>query len=445
MPGDNTDMDFTSNINIYSGNLTKAFICWVNRVDSVYTLYLRQTCPDPGKNIIVFSGTSQIANPSIAFTSNLNYDNLRIAWQTHINNHWQILSRQYSNDSFTNVTSITDSLTNNINPGLNTGYIAWIQDRKLKTKYLDSVNAKPYVLDSSDCSNPNVSKYPPNYPAIIYEKGAEGSKQIMEAHYNNNYPSNSEWSFYKLSTGGNSINPRYGVNGYLSFQEFDNGVWKSVYQIIQPDTIKNVSYNCENPEFFAYPIILTKQTSSQTPYFVVYGSDSLKNNKEIIFKSVIHYGHSDTTINLSNAEGDDYLPRISWLILRDTVYIAIYWIHEQNGKKDIWAAYTKYIPQSYIPGIIIYSFALCQNYPNPFNPSTIISWQLAKSSIVTLKIYDVLGNEITTLVNEYQNAGKHSITFDIQQALKHNLSSGIYFYQLKAGSNITAKKMMYLK
>jgi hypothetical protein len=91
------------------------------------------------------------------------------------------------------------------------------------------------------------------------------------------------------------------------------------------------------------------------------------------------------------------------------------------------------------------NFILDQNYPNPFNPSTIISWQLAKSSTVTLKIYDVLGNEITTLVNEYQNAGKHSVTFNTQQALKHNLSSGIYFYQLIAGSNITAKKMLYLK
>jgi hypothetical protein len=63
-----------------------------------------------------------------------------------------------------------------------------------------------------------------------------------------------------------------------------------------------------------------------------------------------------------------------------------------------------------------------------------------------LKIYDILGNEVATLVNGYQNAGQHSITFDTQKITgSRGLSSGIYFYQLKAGSNVLTKKMMYLK
>lgn len=86
------------------------------------------------------------------------------------------------------------------------------------------------------------------------------------------------------------------------------------------------------------------------------------------------------------------------------------------------------------------SFKLEQNYPNPFNPSTIISYQLPVSSNVTLKVYDVLGNEIAILVNEEKPAGEYEVDFLIT-----GLTSGIYFYQLKAGSFIQTKKMILLK
>ena len=86
------------------------------------------------------------------------------------------------------------------------------------------------------------------------------------------------------------------------------------------------------------------------------------------------------------------------------------------------------------------SFSLLQNYPNPFNPSTIISWQLPASSYVTLKVYDILGREVATLVNEEKTAGNYKVPFDAK-----NLASGIYFYRLKAGNYISVKKMILLK
>jgi len=88
------------------------------------------------------------------------------------------------------------------------------------------------------------------------------------------------------------------------------------------------------------------------------------------------------------------------------------------------------------------TFSLDQNYPNPFNPSTTIKYQISKSSFVTLKIYDVLGREVTTLVNTKQQAGRYSVQLS---ATDHQLSSGVYFYQLKAGSFISTKKMILLK
>lgn len=85
-------------------------------------------------------------------------------------------------------------------------------------------------------------------------------------------------------------------------------------------------------------------------------------------------------------------------------------------------------------------FQLFQNYPNPFNPITTIKFQIPKRDFVTLVVYDVLGSEITTLVNEEKPAGKHEVEFNAE-----NLSSGICFYQLKAGKYINTKKMILLK
>ena len=85
-------------------------------------------------------------------------------------------------------------------------------------------------------------------------------------------------------------------------------------------------------------------------------------------------------------------------------------------------------------------YRLSQNYPNPFNPNTKISWQSPAGGVQTLKIYDVLGNEVATLVNEYKPAGSYEITWSADQ-----LPSGVYFYQLKAENYIETKKMILLK
>ncbi len=86
------------------------------------------------------------------------------------------------------------------------------------------------------------------------------------------------------------------------------------------------------------------------------------------------------------------------------------------------------------------AYALNQNYPNPFNPSTKINFQISKLEFVSLKVYDVLGNEVSTLVNEKKSPGNYDVAFDAS-----SLSSGIYFYQIKAGNFIQTKKMTLIK
>lgn len=85
-------------------------------------------------------------------------------------------------------------------------------------------------------------------------------------------------------------------------------------------------------------------------------------------------------------------------------------------------------------------FALGQNYPNPFNPTTKISWQLPVGSHQTLKVYDILGNEVVTLVNEYREAGRYEVEFNAS-----GMASGIFMYKLQAGSFIETKKMTIIK
>jgi hypothetical protein len=85
-------------------------------------------------------------------------------------------------------------------------------------------------------------------------------------------------------------------------------------------------------------------------------------------------------------------------------------------------------------------FILYRNYPNPFNPSPLISYHLPANVFVTLKVYDVLGKEVKTLVSEHQDAGNHSIQFNAT-----NLSSGVYFYHIETGMNREIRKLLLLK
>jgi hypothetical protein len=85
-------------------------------------------------------------------------------------------------------------------------------------------------------------------------------------------------------------------------------------------------------------------------------------------------------------------------------------------------------------------FKLYQNYPNPFNPTTIIKFEIAEPAQVSLRVYDILGREVATIVNEPRRAGVHTEQFDAR-----NLSTGIYFYRLTAGSHTATKRMALIR
>jgi hypothetical protein len=91
-------------------------------------------------------------------------------------------------------------------------------------------------------------------------------------------------------------------------------------------------------------------------------------------------------------------------------------------------------------------FLLQQNYPNPFNPSTIIQYTISSIQFVTLKVYDLLGREVATLVDEYRNAGSYEVEFPtVETGHAPSLPSGVYFYRLQTGNFVETKKMILLK
>ena len=126
----------------------------------------------------------------------------------------------------------------------------------------------------------------------------------------------------------------------------------------------------------------------------------------------------------------------------DTLYVVETGLQNSNNSPKLWqiilptGAATSVNEKQNLP----MSYALEQNYPNPFNPATVISYQLAVNSFVTVKVYDELGREVARLVNGDQSAGSHAVRWDGE-----NFSSGVYFYELNAGSFHDVRKMMLMK
>jgi hypothetical protein len=103
-----------------------------------------------------------------------------------------------------------------------------------------------------------------------------------------------------------------------------------------------------------------------------------------------------------------------------------------------------------ISGNLPAAFELCQNYPNPFNPTTTIKYELPKASVVRLSVYDILGREVSVLVNERKNAGSYEVKFSAKGGSASGgdasgLSSGVYFYRLQAGDFTQTKRLLLLK
>jgi hypothetical protein len=187
--------------------------------------------------------------------------------------------------------------------------------------------------------------------------------------------------------------------------------------------------------------------SSFDPSIAVSGSkihvawvDWRDGNREIYYKYSTDGGlvwSADT--RLTNNPGNSWNPSISLSALD----VNVVWSDDRDGNFEI---YYKNNADDNVTGLETFNselpqeYSLEQNYPNPFNPTTSIQYQVSSNTQVSLKVYDVLGNEVATLVDEYKPVGNYEVIFNAT-----GLSSGIYFYKLQTGSLVDSKKMIYLK
>jgi hypothetical protein len=145
--------------------------------------------------------------------------------------------------------------------------------------------------------------------------------------------------------------------------------------------------------------------------------------------------HNNYKINCNRIEPGNYYLRLNTDVNENAEFNII---HIQTDGVDLHKNNIRYVEFS---GLALPNeFKLEQNYPNPFNPTTTISYQLPKAGLVTLKVYDILGNEVAVLVNELKEQGRYTVQFDV-----YNLPSGVYFCTLKTNDFSKTNKMILIK
>ncbi|KAF0138469.1 MAG: hypothetical protein FD122_3783 [Stygiobacter sp.] len=268
--------------------------------------------------------------------------------------------------------------------------------------------------------------------------------KVTEIHYHpldNGAINNSEYEFLELKNTGN-------VPLNLSSAKFVEGIDYSfpVGTNLDPNNFIVLASNKQefNVRYSAAP-------------FDEYGGQLDNNGEKIILVSAINdtvfsLKYDDSTPWPTSADGDGFSLVSKSSSSTGDLNDASNWrasnsIHGSPGKDDLNSSGIEE-HQSTIPT----KYSLNQNYPNPFNPETTISYKLQASSQVSLKVYDVLGNEIATLVNEFQQAGIYNSKFYIRNSSPRStrvgagqLPTGVYFYTLKADSYTETKKMILLK
>jgi hypothetical protein len=213
-----------------------------------------------------------------------------------------------------------------------------------------------------------------------------------------------------LQTYLNSLEPAFDSLMYNPGYEIGADNWMDVFEVVEGT---EVDANAETRGVDNVASVLTKPA---------WAHRTLTAGNKIVF-------HSFDPISLNTAETSDFA-YYHWVGYSqyNPAYQALGWfaVDVLTDVKEVGGTPT--------------TFALSQNYPNPFNPATVINFSIPELSKITLKVYDVLGKEVATLLNEEKAAGNYEVKFDASR-----LSSGVYFYSLSAGNTLMTKKMMLMK
>ncbi|GEM_PF-4987764 len=321
---------------------------------------------------------------------------------------WNIMNQVYSQGQYSAVTDLTIDLSGNI-------WVVTAADQYYRKNLVvrfssDFGNTWQTKTQVTNQSSPNIN----DFPQIRF------FNDKLYVIWTHTFNSSHKWSdsvFFSMSSdGGNSWRTRSHVSDtdtimygnqnwpYYCHPSFDITLDGTIYAVWADSRERN-DYTIDNSKFNIY-------ISRSTDNGLTWSNNIRVNDSDLVFNR--NYW-ADVSVK-SNGGIDTVL--VTWTKYRDTTITGI--LTQENE-----------IPSG---------FNLSQNYPNPFNPTTKIRWQSPISSHQTLKIYDLLGREVVTLVDEFKPAGSYEIQFDAS-----GLTSGIYFYKLQAGNFISTKKFVLMK
>ena len=394
-------------------------------------------------------------NPKLIYSN----DSVFVLYQTNKNGNWDIAYRVYINSQLSPVYYIADSSADEINPVVSTIHDVWISTQnqfvafeKGNSIYIKDVHL-PDTVASEVFHGDDSTKYSQISLELIYSyydfyiaalKVVNGNSFIVYKQYGYN-----GWGDeIVLANNGNCRSPKiHGIRGEscLSYTYDINGKSNIILieQLNQPiDTLKLSGYPLYDYDNFwdQSPLIATKINDFYNDGFYTYTASCNDSLFIRLNKSDFEYNQSDTLLYTKVNNNNLYLGSFGKYGGNGTYYTV--WEDSISGNIQLFGRKLNYnigaVNDTYSPS----AFTLYQNYPNPFNPGTVINFTLLNRNKVTLNIYDIMGRQVCTLLNEDKPAGTYSINFDSK---KYNLSSGIYFYRLIAGGYSIVKKMILLK
>ncbi len=393
-------------------------------------------------------------NPKLIYSN----DSVFVLYQTNKNGNWDIAYRVYINNQLSPVYYVADSSADEINPVVSTIHDIWYSTQnqfvafeKGNSVYIKDVHLPDTVAteifhgdDSTKYSQVSLELIDAYYEFYIAaRKVVNGNSFIVYKQYGYN-----GWGDeIVLANNGNCRSPKIHIITYkpcLSYTNDINGKSNIILieELNQPiDTLKLSGYPLYDYDNFwdQSPLIATKIKDFYNYGFYTYTAS--RNDSLFIRLSKSDYNHQlDTMLYTKVYNNNLYLGNFG-KYGGNGVYYTI-WEDSISGNIQLFGRMEIYnigaVNDKYSPS----TFTLSQNYPNPFNPGTVINFKLLHRDKVTLNVYDIMGKQVCTLLNEDKPAGTYSINFDSK---KYCLSSGIYFYRLITGGYSSVKKMILMK
>ena len=422
---------------------------------------------------ITFSKGSCI-NPSGVYAPIGNTSEMdRIIWQTNENGNWDILSGDLLGDTLKNIRCIACDSLDEINPVLVNpvdGYTTGISYEKEGSIHLyfevDTFKITEKIFNGSDaytygsasalaeCDFQNRNCLGTVTAEKKYHNGDRKIVYVTKDYYS------ASWSAEKYLYDSTIVttSPKFTTSPHtremISFEtnELGKKSLKSYFNSYDyGKSTSAIAISDSTYETFNFSIKpVPRLTKSLTKSFFGYGHSIYqirKENKNFLLPGYFNnIGRtSDSLISIKMDEPKITTEYVNYFDHWYLVYSA--WEDScEDGTVQLFGSSGLYTIGGIENETSPQDFTLYQNYPNPFNPETVISFQLSVRSNVSLKIFDVLGREVATLVNEEKPAGEYQVLFNNQRITNHQLlSSGVLFYQLKVGNRLQTKSMLLLK